>query len=547
MLGKRLKSILPLLVSFLGLATAAHGVAFVRDLGSFEVPLLTEDPVRARQVQRPDEARIETLPDSKLGPVVRAANTQDAINTAVAAIQAAPPKVVAPQAGASGFEVMGGGVHVIETPSGFGVVGAATAYYDTEQRNPNLVLREQRVAWVEADLAARLEVMRFLKGMSIEARQELASRLELADTDTFSGGNLDRSFEESIDSTVAGYVAGIVTYDVNDDPGAGAVTVTVVTTPKTRGEVRTVSSGLALAGAVDLGLEQITQQLLLGVIPPVGSRVVTVPASGETAWVGFGAEPVTIHANPQLRAAAKGHAKEIARNLAAKALVALISGERLSASSETDSRYTAQVKEFDLMLDDAGTQTVAGVDVPSAQTIYTSMSESQQISVVNGQVPPGTMWQDLESKDGRWVFSIAVYRESTMPLLARGPSAPPAADRDPDSASAAAGRCRRLRSGSLRRRLPARADARRRQEQGGGGHARAVRRRAHGERRQPLGQRGAEEEVPGRGLRLPGSRRTVGEGDHRSRGERRAAVERDDPLVLLPLRRAGARRNAGRR
>lgn len=430
------------------------------DLGAFDIPLLQEDPESARKVRDPSAARIETVPGSKL-EVVKAASTQDAINHALSGILGAlkslkptgqdappagadpgpprphdeprgdePPRSDAPPEEGTGGTLGGlterpGGVQIIETGSGYGIVGVGSAWYDTERDNANLVLEDQRRAWMEADLSARAQVARFLNQVDVKGRQEIASRLHLANTEEFAGANLDATATEDYSAVVNAMVTGLVTYDVLDDPDTGEVRVSVVSTPKTRGETRGADSRTVLASSIEAGMAQIMNQLALNVVPPVGAKLVTVPETGETVFVGFGADVIQRHENKRVQGEIRAAAQRAAELRAQSALVALLRGQRIESDSTFSSRFEEMNREFDRITEESGEIVIRGARVGRASVVSEKVSESKTVSVVDGKTPAGTMLKVFERPGSRWVYVLAIYAESIPALLRGGPPASP--------------------------------------------------------------------------------------------------------------------------
>lgn len=448
--------------------SASLGVAArTVDLGDLQIPLLTENPQEARAVQKPEEARIEVAPNLGV-KTVKAASTQDAVNSAIRDILSAfKPKANAQGAGAAsqnqGGASTGSGssgspppqstgtppttgsnpsapeprmnptdrnVRLIETGSGYGIVGVGVAYYDTKRTNPNLVLEDQRRAFMEADLEARGEVAKFMNELSLSAQQEVGKKLDVANTDTFSGANLETSAGENIQAVVNAMVTGLVTFDFSDDPSRGEVKVSVVSTPKTRGEVRQCGSSVVLASDLDQAIQSVVAQVQLGVVPPEGARIVTVPATGATAYVGYGSDVVQIHDNARVQNEIREAAYRTSQLRAQKSLVALLGGQRVKSESAFESRFTELDAQFDKIIDEAGQIVIRGKPVGTATTIHDKVQSDKTATAVNGNVPTGTQYFNFEGKgSARWVHTVAIYIENLPAMMQAGP--PPAQPQTP--------------------------------------------------------------------------------------------------------------------
>ena len=369
----------------------ATSSAYSQSLGDFGIPVGSDSPEKARVVENPDAVTTTTNP--QLGEkVVSAETTQDAVN-------AAQQQLID-----SGDEA-----RFISTPSGVGAVAVGYGSYSAEITNPNLKLIEQRQAYLAATIEARVALAEFLKGMSIEGHQGLAKQFDMVDMSEESLANIETYSAEAITERVNGMLRGAVIYDVQDNPESGDVSVTVVTTPKTQGAVQFTGDGNLTADSLENGLEVIFAEIKGGLVPPDGGRVVTVPSSGQIAWVGFGSEINRTNRDKEVQRELKREAIDTAKMRARRSLLAVINGEDISKQSEMNQSFSKEIKQFERI---PGVEGEAGIQGKEADAI-TAFAQQTKTRVMGsttiGTLPGGVSVKSFQSSDGSWSYAVAVY------------------------------------------------------------------------------------------------------------------------------------------
>lgn len=313
----------------------------------------------------------------------------------------------------------GGGAEFIKTDSGLGIVAKGVASYDPTQQNRNLLLREQRHAWVTASLRARQQLVETLRGADLSARTLLVEQRRERDGGT--QVQLENVQQEEWEIVASGFLRGVVTYQVSDDPATGQVMVSVVATPRSMGIARSVGGGVGPITAQTLtdGLNKAFADIRNGTVPATGGTVVIVPTTGEVAWVGFGFEPLPFNDNPRVQQLLRDDAYRIAGERADIELVRVIKGEYLEASSQTDER-TREVIDQIRELDDefAGDPAAAGEREARAaiaeRSVIAERTRASSITTqTEGTVPPGRQQRVYELVDAEgepvWVYAVSVY------------------------------------------------------------------------------------------------------------------------------------------
>lgn len=298
------------------------------------------------------------------------------------------------------------GVRVIRTGSGVGFVATGAGVYERHP-NPNATRLSQRQAYVVAFMKAKKELAAALEGLSVQGRETLAVSVFQEDTENKSASTSECNFSEKIDEAVSAVLKGYTTYEVYDD-GENTVYVSLVSTPKTRSACRVVSGGLVEASSLTAGLDRVFREIVAGVVPPIGGRVVDVPETGEVAVVSFGSAIVREMATGAQSAQEKLVAQRRARARADRSMVALLKGDdymwKYGFNASLD-KESASYKDY--VEDPNG----ANGDVsPEKNAFFSSFRESEQASsLVKGKLPEGVSSRAWYSRDGAWCYVAEVY------------------------------------------------------------------------------------------------------------------------------------------
>ena len=350
-------------------------------IGDFNIPEAVGLPAPVAGVERANE-------ESLGAPVMHGGTAQDAADAAVLELVEQEE-----------------GIRLIETGSGLGVVSCASAYYATESLSADIVLRGQRLAFVKAGLGAKAGLVEYMQGLSLEGQTRIASSFRTEDTDESSLVEMASSAEERIQTLTEGFLRGAVIYSVNDYPIEGRVIVSVVSTPKTQRALRAGSSRLISVADFSAGEKLLKAEIMRGVIPPDGARIITVPGTGETAWIGFGAELISsTSSNSRLQGMARKSATTVAKRRAQQNLLRAITGESIRREDLVDSSFADSIRVSDDLLGGAHEEEASAF----ASTASAELMESKN----NGHVPAGAIPTTFTSADGRWMYAICTHRES---------------------------------------------------------------------------------------------------------------------------------------
>ena len=291
------------------------------------------------------------------------------------------------------------GVKLIATGSGLGVVAYGTASYSRSGNNPNLIAIEQRLACLEADLQARRKLAEFLHGQSVAGKLAIATGTTVVDTPEESVANIDKNVKENYEESINKLIRGAVTFDMDDNPEAGKVTMSVVASPRTVGAVQ--SSGSAMMSVKDLetGFEFITNDINNNLLPPTGGKFIFVQPTGQFAWVSYGSAYWRINSNPEVEAALEGPAERTAEAAASAGMIGILNGEQVASEFKSAAEFDKKIKQYDEM---TGTKVAEQTKAQCAAMTRESLSLSRV-----GSLPPGITTKEYTR--GRWKLSVKVF------------------------------------------------------------------------------------------------------------------------------------------
>ncbi|QVL50983.1 MAG: hypothetical protein KFB96_11585 [Thiocapsa sp.] len=370
-------------------------------------PLTADDflpPVQAETVEQKQaltqvQGPVQEVQDAATGStVVQAETAQDAINTV--ANRRAP------------------GAEMVRFGSGIGWVATGMGGYELME-NPTATRIAKRDAYVRAFMDAKRHLAESLTGLSSTGRMQVLEQMESVTSAKADLTNYASTQEEQLEQSVQMLLRGFVVYSVEDNTDARTVYVTLVTTPKTRGQLnRPTPTGLEAATMQD-GLNKVLVEIQNGLVPPVGGRLIQVPATGEIAFVGFGSDVVRTSDNAMLQAKQRLNAEKIAQMRAADALIGMLIGDETSWKGKLDNSTQKLIAQFER--DDS-----AGAD-PSAQRfdqkresfLNVQRSTEQYQSIRSGILPPGVVRKSFASADNGEVYAVAVYVPSASDAAAQ--------------------------------------------------------------------------------------------------------------------------------
>ena len=354
-----------------------------------------------REIKEPGKVKISQQQVTITGaptPVVQAATAQDAINTAV-----------------TQMGVLKRDIFHIETGSGLGVVASGASGYSVHA-NRNASLISKRQAYEKAYMMAKKNLTVHLQGLSNESKQKFFEAMAVVDVATATNSlvNTGAVMSESAEQKIEGLIRGFVIYETNDDTAKSRVTVSIVTSPKTRGQTLRASGGLLLAKDLAAGMEQVFAEIDSGVVPPSGGRVITVPspAGDQLYFLGFGSEINRVHPNPNIEGKLREQSAEVAKLRAAANLCGLLLGETSLWKGGFSTASSEENREFDVT-DEATFKATGVLAKPLDQTRSSFLSvmttRTEYKFAQNGKLPPGLTAIQRESPGGDWTIAAYIY------------------------------------------------------------------------------------------------------------------------------------------
>ena len=335
--------------------------------------------------------------------VVTAATAQDAINAAVKQNVKEMVDGDTPEVGAK----------MVKFPSGLGFVATGVATYRTME-NPTATRLAKRRAYVIAFTMAKKNLAEILGGLSSEGKELVRESLVNINLPKEEMTNIATDSEESLRQAVDMMLRGFVIYEVRDDTSQNSVWVSIVTTPKTRGAFARPAPNAIEADSLRDGLNQVIAEVRSGLVPPVGGRIVTMRATGETAFVGFGSAIVTTSANNAVQLRQNLAAQKIASMRAKDALCGLIIGDKTSWEGSVVESMKDQVQEFESLVPDdplARRDPTAVRKFEEARQTFVARMETQDTyrSARQGILPPGVNTRTWFDDDNAWAYAMSVY------------------------------------------------------------------------------------------------------------------------------------------
>jgi hypothetical protein len=215
-------------------------------------------------------------------------------------------------------------------------------------------------------------------------------------------------------------IRGYVVYNLEDkqdkDNKLGTVTVTIVTTPKTMGQTTQVDHNSLTADNINDGLNHVLSEISTGLISPVGGKTISIPSTGEMAFIGFGSAIVPDNPNAATRAKLALNAQKIAVLRARSSLCGIILGETISSKSQLDSatlelsnQFEEINKEDPILYLDKDNHLIQKFDEQKNLYVSRTFNKEEISSARKGILPPGVMVKTFMDETNTMAQSVAIY------------------------------------------------------------------------------------------------------------------------------------------
>jgi len=387
------------------------GISLSADGPSVDDFLLPDEKGGTTEIDKPKEVVVNRKTDE-----VKAASATDAINAAVI-----ENKKEIEEAGGSSDDKPEVGTNLIRFPSGMGVVATGAASYK-DVANKTLSRISQRQAAIVAFTQAKKNMAQYLNGLSNEGKDEIRDELANVETEDASLSNLKTSNETTIKQCVDMMLRGFKVYSIYDDFESKMVYVTIVTTPKTRGELARPAPNQIEVDSIRAGLQQVLDEVKNGLMPPIGGHIITVRATGETAFIGFGSSVIRYHDKESIQTRFRLSGQTTAAAYAQDSLCGLIVGDRLVWEGGVRERYEDKYLEFKgLDGEDPLAPTVNGrqkLTKARDEVVATLKTTDVYRSARKGFLPPGITVKSWFNEDETWGYAVAFYVPSAANLAA---------------------------------------------------------------------------------------------------------------------------------
>ena len=373
------------------------GASFALSADDFIPPVQEDDPVKRTELLAvKNEAAVKSEHDEELNADITTAPTlQDAVNKIVA-----KPKAGCQIAGYTGT-------------AAYTIVATGAGIYNPNHENVTASRIEQRNAYVRAFMDAKSRMAKFLSDIPVKAYTRFDSTINTITDPERNLSSSSTSLEEYGRETASKILRGYVTYAVHDD-GKGRVFVTLVSSPKTRRALLRNGEYVISASTLSEGLNSVIAEVKKGLIPPVGGRIIEVPGTGETAWVGFGSSIVRYSSEEDVQAELELQAEQVAELRAVDGLTGILFGDNVRTESHYDEQTRQLKKNYDELqkIDPVtgGTVTETAEYEKHVREMRNTLSSSETIeSLRKGILPPGVTRHTEIDSDGYFAYGIAVY------------------------------------------------------------------------------------------------------------------------------------------
>lgn len=351
---------------------------------------------RTQLIRVASQDSVQSLPNAALGqPVISATSESDAINAA-----------------AQRLRERGGGALFVRTESGLGMVAVGKGAKGDAEGVTNETLRAmlERRARTEAYLDAKARIATLLSDVKVEGRVELMKQKHLLDDDKGSAANTGTNEETTLKEVVSAFLRGAVLYDITTDAASGGVLATVISTPRSQGEVAIEDASALTHSTIEGAKDLVVREVMTGVVPPLGGRVLTIVSQKQIAWIAWGCAYVSSNPDPKLAEATRKAAEAESRQLAEVALLAVMKGETVEIDKRSGDAFRDWRNQFEKPLRDSADSKVTRFASARRDLVHTLEQSEAMRTVAAGTLPRGFVCDPPKtSEDGRWVYTIAFY------------------------------------------------------------------------------------------------------------------------------------------
>ena len=303
------------------------------------------------------------------------------------------------------------GIKMIKVGSGMGILSVGSASYQTF-KNYNASLLSKRAAYNKAFLIAKKQLVANMKGVSLICSNVVSASMDIIDSGNESVANTADTQKEACAESVSGSLAGYVTFDVNDDINDKLVRVSLISTPKTRAQIRHQAGAVAVTTAPNKIFKHIISDLKSGILPPVGAKVLSNPETSENYVMGFGSAIVRTNKNKAISRKLKTVAKRQSETRARSALLGTLKGEKVYWSGGFDEKQMDKNTQFKYDPETLVPTQVDVLDEEKSSFVNQLKTTDDYSTLTKGKLPPGVSTKSFVSTDGNWQYTVAIYAPS---------------------------------------------------------------------------------------------------------------------------------------
>ena len=355
-----------------------------------------------------DDFDLTDLIPSKPGQTIPNADTVTVKGDVVVGTDDAAAVAVAHQAL---IEEQEDGIKMIKVGSGMGILSVGSASYQTFN-NHNASLLSKRGAYNKAFLIAKKQFVANMKVVTTACANVVSVSMDVIDSGNDSVANTVDAQQEACVESVSGSLAGYVTFDVNDDIDEKFVRVSLISTPKTRAQIRHQAGAIAVTTAPNEIFKHIISDLKSGILPPVGAKVLTNPETNESYVMGFGSAIIRTNKNKSVARKLKTVAKRQSETRARSALLGTLKGEQVYWNGSFDETQIDKNSQFKYDPETLDPSQIAVLDEEQSTFINQLKSTDDYTALTAGTLPPGVSTKSFVSTDGNWQYTVAIYAPS---------------------------------------------------------------------------------------------------------------------------------------
>ncbi|MBC8523200.1 hypothetical protein H8D29_04675 [PVC group bacterium] len=266
----------------------------------------------------------------------------------------------------------------------------------------------ERTARYAAFIVAKGELIKFLKGMEINAKTEVVKKFVIKDTIDGSSAEIEETITESYNAFCEGILRAVVSLSSTYDHETKVARVVVISIPEDARGFNRLGPGVRVVDSLDNAMNSLEREAVLGVIPPTGGTIVIVKdgTSEETWLVGWGSD---VTKGPIRIAGLK------ARSRAGRALLSFAKGTEVEVKDSFSSEFSKSVKQLE--------QSSSEFYSDNNKTLIKERTQSSRMVIAKATGVVTVLRQAKRVGSSDWVMAIVGFKYI---LSKPGTSFPPA-------------------------------------------------------------------------------------------------------------------------